>query len=417
MPFGLFLFFIILLTLFSAFFSGSETALFSLSPMTVKSYAHGTKRKRLIASLIAKPRELLVTLFICTTLTNILIQNLFSNQGGMDSSWLYRVIAPLIVTLFFGEILPKSTAFSNNIKIAHIVAPTIHIVAILLGPLRVVLTKVTSYATQVMFFFLKKEKEISKEELQQVLKTSEENKVLTSEEAELIEGYLSLQESTIKELMRPRQDVLYYEHDEPLSKLLHLFLNEQCSRLPVCSDGLDTVYGIITARHYLIHKHEIHDFETLKPYLQKPFFVPEGTMAKTLFRQFAQKGETLAIVVDEYGSITGLISREDLYETVIGEITDRRDQKKRYTRSGNDVIIASGKLELEEFDEIFNVSLPSQNNMITLGGWLVEQLGDIPKSGTKYTSNGFLFHVLAADPNRVRRIYVRKLKTSKNNGS
>lgn len=123
-----------------------------------------------------------------------------------------------------------------------------------------------------------------------------------------------------------------------------------------------------------------------------------------------EAGESLAIVVDEYGAISGLISQEDLIETVVGEISDRRDPKSSlFTRSSEDVIIASGKLELSTFREIFGIPLKSHENTVTLSGWLIEQLGDIPTPGTKYANDQFLFYVLAADPNRIRRIYVRKL--------
>ena len=134
--------------------------------------------------------------------------------------------------------------------------------------------------------------------------------------------------------------------------------------------------------------------------------------AEILLRQMYDKEESLALVVDEYGSISGLIALEDLVEKVVGEIADARDVKSRFSRSGEDVIIASGKLELSEFDDIFGVSLPSENNQVTIGGWLTEQIGDIPKTGVKYTARGFLFHVLAADVKRVRRIYIRRLKPS-----
>ena len=120
----------------------------------------------------------------------------------------------------------------------------------------------------------------------------------------------------------------------------------------------------------------------------------------------------LALAVDEYGFITGLITREDIVEEVIGDITDLRDAKKLYTKAGLNEIIASGRLELEEFNEIFDVQLTSKNNMLTIGGWLIEQLEDIPKSGTKFEMQGFIFHVLAADPNKLRRLYIRKLNRS-----
>lgn len=110
-----------------------------------------------------------------------------------------------------------------------------------------------------------------------------------------------------------------------------------------------------------------------------------------------------------------MITQEDLIEKVVGQIADRRDEKNAYTRSGSDVIIASGKLELSTFGELFGEELQSAGGAVTLGGWLIEQLGDIPQAGAKYATDRFFFYVLAADPNRVRRIYVRRLHPEKRN--
>jgi CBS domain containing-hemolysin-like protein len=120
----------------------------------------------------------------------------------------------------------------------------------------------------------------------------------------------------------------------------------------------------------------------------------------------------LAMVVDEYGAVTGLLSREDIVEEVIGDITDRRDETSLFTRSSHNVIIASGKLELDIFSEIFDIPLHSPSGMVTIGGWLTEQMGDIPKAGQYYQTKEFLFHVLAADPHRIRRLYIRRLEHS-----
>ena len=119
------------------------------------------------------------------------------------------------------------------------------------------------------------------------------------------------------------------------------------------------------------------------------------------------------MVVDEYGSISGVIALEDLVEAVIGQIADRRDDVSHFTQPSDDIVIASGKLELIEFEEIFDYHLESPNNMATIGGWLTELTGDIPKSGTKVERHGFLFHVLASDVNRVRRVYIRRLRPKK----
>lgn len=411
----LFVLLLIFSTIYGGLISAWETALFSLSSMQIKTYNRDADpRKRLIAQLVSKPRELIVTLLILNTLANLIVQNVAANIFGEYSGWGLKVGVPIVVTLLFSEIIPKALGFANNTRIAYQGASHISKIQHLIGPVSQFLTRITSYVSRAMFFFLKREQEISKEELHHVLKQSQEHGILETEEAELIDGYLTLQEASVKELMRPREDILYYNINDPLSKLTHLFVEEACSRIPVCEGEFEKILGIITASVFFVHRSEINCPKDLLLFVSKPFFVPETTPARVLLKKFSLMHENIALVVDEYGSLPGLITREDLFETVVGEIADRRDQKSLYTRSGKSVIIASGKLELAEFENIYGVSLDSPNNMLTIGGWLTERLGDIPKSGTQYTGEGFLFHVLAADPNRVKRVYIRKLTDSPN---
>jgi CBS domain containing-hemolysin-like protein len=277
-------------------------------------------------------------------------------------------------------------------------------------PIRRIITKITTLLSRVLFFFLKKEKEISNEELQVLLRSSETYGILSREEAKLVEGYLSLTDVTVRERMRPRHEILYYDLSEPLGHLIHLFDEKECSRVPICQDDLQNLLGILSAKRFFLNRHAIKESKDLLPFLKKPHYVPETIAARTLLRHFFHKKEEMAIVVDEYSSISGLITQEDLFEIVVGEIADRRDDKIRFTPAGKDVIIASGKLELTELEELFHIQLPTENNMVTIGGWLTEQLGTIPKSGTKYVWKNFLFQVLAADPNRVRRVYIRRMR-------
>lgn len=397
----------------SGFFSSSEVALFSLSSMKVKAFKNDLdKRKQLVYKLLSSPRDLLVTIIMLNIIINILIQNVTSSIFGDFSGWALNVAVPLALTLVFGEVVPKSIGMANNTAISYRVAPFLNAAQRFFLPIRRVLIAVTSVVSRLIFFFLKSEQEISYDELQHALKTSRRYGILNEDEAELVRGYLNLKEAQVKELMRPREEVLFYDLEEPLSKLIHLFVDQECSRLPVCRQSLDNVVGMITSQSFFLNREKLHRPSDLLALIQKPFFVPEGVSAEILLRQMYDREESLAIVVDEYGSISGLIALEDLIEKVIGEIADARDEKSRYTRSGDDVIIASGKLELSEFEEIFGTSLSSENNMVTIGGYLTERMGDIPKTGTKYTAEGFLFHVLAADPKRVRRIYIRKLKAA-----
>jgi CBS domain containing-hemolysin-like protein len=399
------------LLFFSGLFSASETALFSLSSLKVKTYKQDKDpRKQLIAQLLSSPRQLLVTIIMLNISINILVQNVTSSIFGQASSWALNVGVPLALTLILGEVIPKSLGLVNNGRISYRMAPIIQLLQTVLMPIRRLLVSVTNHVSRILFFFLQKEEDISIDELRHALRASRKFGVLNEDEAELVQGYLALQESTVKERMRPREEVLFFDLDEPLTKLMHLFVDQECSRIPVCDKGLDQIVGVVTSRLFFLHREEIRTVEDLKTILEKPFFVPETVPAKTLLRQFYDRQDSFAIVVDEYGSVAGIVALEDLVETVIGEITDRRDETNLYTQSGEDVIIASGKMELADLEKIFDVSFSSENNMVTIGGYLTEKMGDIPKSGSKYLTDDFLFHVLASEPTRVRRVYIRRLR-------
>lgn len=403
------LLFLVFLIFASAYFSASETALFSLSLTKIKAYqASSSPRQRLIAKLVLEPRNLLVTVFMLNALVNILIQNTTSHLLGQDASWALKVGVPFILMLILGEIIPKNIGLQQNVKIANFVAPSINFIQHYISPIRNLIVTITAPISRFLFFNLKQEESISKEEMKHVLKTSQEHGVLQPDEAELVGGYLNLQDATVKGLMRPRKDILYYDINDPLSKLMYLFIDQECSRLPVCDKSIDNVLGIITARQYFLHRHEIKMSRDLTKYLLSPIYVPENSPAKLLVRRFDEYNQVLALVVDEYGSISGLITREDIVEEVVGEISDLRDVQSLYTKSGKGGIIASGQMELGDFNDYFKSDLHSESNMITIGGWLIEKLGDIPASGTKCEFEGFLFQVLTADPNKITRLYIRK---------
>lgn len=402
---------LIFLTLLGGYFSAAEVALFSLPSTRVKGYeTDSDPRRRLIAQLLHQPRDLLVTVFMMNTMLCIVAQNVASQMFGADASWMLKVGVPLVLTLILGDIIPKCLGMQHNVTLSYYVAPLIAFLQDLLGPVRRLVIHVTYPISRFLFFFLRKEESISRDELMHVLKTSQEHEVLDESEMELVAGYLDLQDSNVKSLMRPRQDVLLYNIEEPLSQLTKLFVDLKCSRIPVCRGSLENVIGIITAKNYFLRSKKIHNSEDLLRYLKKPFYVPENSLARVLLRRFAERNEEIAIVVDEYGSIAGLITREDVLEVIIGQIDDLRDKKTLYSPQSENEIIMSGKLELDEFNAIFHSDLTSENNLVTIGGWLTERYGEIPKAGTKFEADGFLFHVLTSEGTRVRRIYARKLK-------
>lgn len=398
---------VVLFLALSAYVSAVETALFSLSPFTLRSLRYRTDvRSHMLAGLMEKPREVLVTLLMLNVIANILIQNSMSSLFEAFPNWWLRVGVPLVVTLVFGEIVPKALALPSNFQIAYHTAPAVVWMTRAMGPVRIYLTKYTHYIARFLFSFLREEPEISPDELRHVLQTSEVGGVLLPKESRLIEGALRLQTSLVKEHMRPREEILWYDIGSPLVELQRLFVHRECSRVPVCEGELDRLLGVISARFYFAHETEFTSSAELRALFKKPYYVPESLRSWSLLWNLRARGESLAIVVNEYGSISGLVTQEDLIEAVVGDIVDLRDTEQLYTRAGKDAIIAQGKLELSEFRELFNVTLKSDENHLTLGGWLTEKMGDIPVAGAKYETDQFLFHVLSAEPNRVRRVYV-----------
>ncbi|MCP5469952.1 MAG: HlyC/CorC family transporter [Chlamydiales bacterium] len=393
------LLFLAALVLLSGFFASSLIALFSLTTSEVR-----LEKCPRIPRLLARPRDLLVTLLFCDICANILIQNTTASLFGPLSSWVIKVAVPLGIILIFGEILPKTIAIAFNAKIARMVAPVVEWIQRLLGPVRRFITFITTHISNTLFFFLKKDQPLSSKEIQYVLQTSEKSGLLNHDEAQLVQGFLSLSTHTIKEKMHPRSEIIAFNLDDPIEKLVELFVEKKCARILVYKGDLQNLLGICVARELFL------DGSDLTAILQKPFYVPESLSARTLLRQFHQTGEVFAVVVDEYGSISGVITKEDLMEIVVGDIADPRDAKPLYTQSSKDTVISSGRWELSHFAKVFETELPSKNNMATVGGWLTEQLGGIPKTGTHYQWKNFLFHVLSASPNRVRTLYIKRVK-------
>jgi putative hemolysin len=393
----------------SGLLSATETAMFSLPQFKLRSFAKDNDiKKRLVATLLTQPRQLLITILMLNISMNILVQNITSSIFEDNSGWFYTVVVPLLMTLTVGELIPKALAISYNVKIAPLFAPLLYFTQWLIRPARVAISWVTDHISSVLFFYLKKEKEVSVDEIKHALKASRDFGVLSVEEAKLLRGYLSLDEMIVKEIMNPRSDILYYDINDPIENLISLFVDKECSRIPVVEGDKENIIGIIESQAVFLSREEIKVSQDIRRFLQKPFFIPESMPAKLLFNQFNTTKGRLAIVVDEYGSISGLITLEDLIEIVVGQIEDRRDDAA-YTLSGQDVMIARGKLELSEFEEIFDVPLESKCNMATLGGWLTEQMGDIPHLGAKYMTKDFLFHILSATPSHIESVYVKRI--------
>jgi putative hemolysin len=402
---------LVLLTLLSALFSGSETALFSVSPMTLRSFERDANpRRQLVAQLMKHPRQLLVTLMMGNVTVNTLIQNSCSSLAGPSGGWMMKVGLPLALTLLVGEIVPKAIALPYHRTLALLVIHPVRWLYRAMAPVRRILVAITNPVSRVMFFFLTKEPPLSPAEIEHAIQASADTGVLSADEQLFFNGMLRLREATVREVMRPRDEILFYDLSEPLSQLVHLFVEQETSQVPVCQGGLEKILGILSVQSFFLEQTRIRQPEDLAPLLRPPIYLPELTSARIALSQLRQQQETLALVVDEYGILSGLITQEDLMETVVGEIADRRDEKARYSWIDDETLVASGKMELVELQQLMNVILHNPHRLVTVGGWLSDQLGQIPAVGSRHRVGPLLFQVLASDPQRIRRLHIRKRK-------
>lgn len=401
------------LTIASAFCSSSEVAFFSLPLSRLKSfYSDSNRKKRECARLMQQATGLLVTIFMLNTIVNILLQNaasaLFDHIGG---GWALKVGLPLFIVLVFGELIPKYFGLKYNELLAQTYVQTISCLHYLVGPFRVAITWISSTLSRLSFFYLKAEAPLTNEELQHILESSEGKGLLTREERETVLGVLALEHKQVRDVMIPRNKMALYDIEESLSKLSYLFSAYNCSEIPVIQTPQEKVLGIISASDLFAKRLSISSQKDLKSIITQPFFVPETMSAKALLHQFAEQKSTSALVIDEYSQMTGIISELDLIKQIAKTKSQTSPLQVNYKRVSPDTIIASGSLSLDEVNLLFGTKLESIYHVVTIGGYLTEKLGMIPKNQMTYEHEEqdykLFFRILAADPTKVNTVYIQ----------
>lgn len=392
----------------------SETSFFSLSGGQVQLMGRDSNpRAQMVANIVSRPRELLVTLLCFNILVNVLIQNVASGAFSDGSNWLIQVGVPFITTFCFSELLPKVLALHHNTRVASALAPFVAICLKVLGPVIPIITKMANAVSRTLFFFLKHRAPIDSKKLLGALESvSDHGEIFNPAEKKLMEGLVELQSFKADDVMWPRNEILFYDVQDPIEKLLKLIVQEECGKVPVCEGSLDNILGVVYSKDLVEASTACLSLTRLKQYLRKPLYVPESMPAVGLLRMLDDAYQSLALVVDEYGNVSGLLTREDLLETIIGEIIDRRDHKSRYTVADDGSIIASGKWEIEEVEEFLGMELANPYNMQTLGGWLTGLAGTIPEAGSQWVYHGYIFEVLTAAPTHIRRVLIQRTKLS-----
>ena len=407
-----------LLLLCSAIISGSEVALFSLSPTEIDELKEDhNSANNLIAKMVENPKKLLATVLIANNLVNIsivLISPELTNFafGGIKNPILRDVMDIGLVTfvlLLCGEILPKIYANRNNLAFAKRVAYFIYILDTVFTPISL---PMKSFTVWIQKRLGKTKSNISVGQLSQALELASEEDT-TNEEKKLLESIVSFGNTETCEVMVPRVDIFALSEDTPFSEVLSEIVKIGYSRIPVYRENLDNITGVIYIKDLLPYI-EKTDFEWTKV-MRKAFFVPENKKLDDLLSEFQEKKIHLAVVVDEYGGTCGIITLEDIMEEIVGSINDEFDDDDvTYSKINDHTYIFEGKTVLKDFYRI--VKMDDENILLfdekrgeaeTLAGFLLEISGNFPQKGKPIVFHNYSFTVEAFEKHRIKEIKVK----------
>ncbi|MGK0254729.1 MAG: putative hemolysin [Mariniflexile sp.] len=409
--FGFVLMFLLLLC--SALISGAEVALFSLSRTDIeKGLEAKSKRIQIIAKLLERPKKLLATVLVSNNFINIGIVILFAYLGsnlfsGITSPVLKFTLEVVIITfliLLFGEILPKIYASRNNLKFAIFMAYPLWVLDVLLSPLSLPMRSVTIAIHNKLG---KQKSNLSVDQLSQALElTSEED--TTKEEHKILKGIVSFGNTDTKQVMRPRIDIFALNIELKYTDILPEIIENGYSRIPVYKDNIDSIKGILYVKDLLPYiDRKQFDWTAL---IREPFFVPENKKLDDLMSEFQEKKVHLAVVVDEYGGTSGLISLEDIIEEIVGEISDEFDDEDlTYSKLDDNNFVFEGKTALKDFYKIIKVNdeasfEESKGEAETIAGFVLEISRSFPKLNSKIYFKNYVFMIEALDKKRIKLI-------------
>jgi len=402
---------VIALLVLSAFFSGSETALFSLQRSKVAGMSAGSRRQKQVASLLAAPRRLLVTLLFGNLLVNIantsvvtvLAIKMFGERGVG-----YAMILMTVLILMFGEILPKSVAIKKAAGLSTIIAVPVRSLMYLFYPVTAFLGMIADSSVEICrkLFGETKERYASRE-LATAVELGFRDGIFDEFEREILTNLFLLAETDVREILTPRVEVFALDVNTPFQAAVAQVRYRGFTRVPLFEGNPERIVGILHTKDLL--RYSRNERITLSELVRPVSFVPETKPVRDLLGELTASRNHVVIVVDEHGSYEGIVTLEDILEEIIGEIRDRREPRvKEYHLVDEDQIIVEGSMHLEDLNEVFGTDLDSKD-VETINGLLCDMTGRIPVDGESFRSGGLRFLVLSAGKTKVEKIKIERL--------
>lgn len=396
------------LLIFSGLFSGSETALFSLKPFEIRKLERRPSRRSItVASLLSDPVRLLVTILVGNTLVNVAASSLGTSivsdmveRGAVGIS----VAAMSILILIFGEIVPKTYAVTRPLRTAIGTSELISLAVKVMSPLRASFTALSGLAATISLPGSAMP-DHEHAHVAEAVAAGHSEGVLDGLERNMLGGFLRIEHQSVQNIMTPRTEVFMLDAGTRLVDAVGPVKFAGFSRVPVFeTENRDNIKGVVYIKD-LLHKQYSENL-SLSDIARRPVFVPESKSLADLLSEFVKGAAHFSVVVDEYGSFSGIVTLDDIVEEIVGEELNMRSKNtyRKKTRSGYEV---SARMELEYFNALMGLSLVD-NNAETIGGFILNRAGRIPAVGDEFVFEGIRFKILEGDSRRIKLLRVRK---------
>jgi len=406
---------LLVLLLGSALVSGSEVAFFSLKPQDIETIKNGKKPGYdNLADLLEHPNTLLATILIVNNFINVgivilssyITTNLFDFSANPTLGFVVQVVAITFLILLFGEVLPKVYANRRAAFFSTFMSRPMHLLRSMLRPVSLLLVRSTTFVEKRL---QSHSENLSVDDLSQALELTN-NDDTTDDEQKILEGIVKFGSTNVKQIMKPRMDVVCVDEQWYYQKVLDVILDSGYSRIPVYEENFDKVKGILYIKDLLPHIESEEGFKWTE-LLREPFFVPENKKIDDLLKEFQDRKIHLAVVVDEFGGTSGIITLEDVIEEIVGEISDEFDDEELvYSKLDEQNYVFEGKIHLKDFFKVLRVNEEDfeedMGDADTLAGFLLEIAGKFPEKNEEIAYKSYLFKVESLEGRRIKRIKV-----------
>lgn len=408
--FGFIFFFLVL----SALLSGAEVAYFSISKAErIKIKGKSSKKNQYLIRNLEAPEQLLTTLLVVNNFVNVgivilsvfTLGNLVSISESPGWTFVFQLGVISFIILLFGEVMPKLYATRHALRFARFIALPLYFLVKILRPLNSVLIFLLSFVSNRIRAY---NQQISVDELSQALELTSQTEL--KDDKEILKGIVKFGNKSVVEIMRSRVDVVSAEITDSYSKIMSMITETGFSRIPVYSESFDNIKGILYIKDLLPHVHKGATFRW-QSIIRPPFFVPETKKIDDLLEEFQKNKVHMAIVVDEYGGTSGVVTLEDVLEEIVGEITDEFDEEEKfYTKIGENKFLFDGKTLLNDFYKVIGVDdsvfADVKGEADTLAGLILELQGEIPQRNDTITCKNCVFSIESVDNRRIKQIKV-----------